>query len=694
MTYHPKTKSNMQDLEEFIYYALKSDIFDPLTEYNLPQSRLRGLCVITSQQEFISSQQVKQYMYSMRIFHENYWSSPYFMQRCQQCLEQHWMNKSSPLSLIHDHGHYNFSQFAIGIDKLSKYVFTNCQINSRQTEFLSKRKRLKESDSNSITSIGNSNRILIVGGSSAGLISALAMFRSGLLGKARFYIDQVSIIDKRDSYSRKQWFDLIGKPFYHSLNVLFDEFAFDTQYVSYVKEVNDNLTTVLLPSSVLERFLAKTVTMTGINIEYNHQYLGYCQQFENVAVILNNTLIDKNNPLIDYNIKPKIWNCGNDILNLNINDRDIQKLKTNNGIYNINKNMFRFEQFSVIIGSDGTKSGVRDMYKMGWYQQNIINIARFVSDSKDRMDKNIPLIIDNLQQLSLLVNFKTIRHSDPNLFDENNPYESHNCPALKFGNDDRILDPWSASFHVDGVHTVFKRFYYNDCQMQILLNQQSGKQLMDFRKENTDLLWSIVFNTTKHYLQNPPSTMQELQNKYLVSSFGTEGDGNFATGNKQILFLNHSIFLPERSIKVVKTTNDSFGIVLLIGDSSMKSHYRLGVGINRIMDSYYDYVEFYRDIKQKMFGDKELIDFIVDFAKDIESKLQYFVEFQASTIVMESYCDFIIFFNEIDNLNEAQILTKRDREYHDYVRLSSLKEQINLIKTCIAKYKDIKMHDI
>lgn len=68
----------------------------------------------------------------------------------------------------------------------------------------------------------------------------------------------VSIIDKRNTYSRQQWFDLIGQPFYSTLDVLFNEMAFDTQEPpNYVKEVNDNLTTVLMPSSVLERFLAK-----------------------------------------------------------------------------------------------------------------------------------------------------------------------------------------------------------------------------------------------------------------------------------------------------------------------------------------------------------------------------------------------------------------------------------------------------
>ena len=176
--------------------------------------------------------------------------------------------------------------------------------------------------------------------------------------------------------------------------------------------------------------MAKTVYTVGINIEYNHQFVGYCKSFENVAVIFNNSFVDKNNPLIDMNIMATILNCGQDITNLSINDNEIEQFKTKYGIYNVNKDMFRIEQFSLIIGCDGTKSRVRNIYKMGWYQQNTINIGRFLSDLKERMEKNVAIAINNLYQLSLLVNFKTIRYSNPILFDENNHYSSHNCPQL------------------------------------------------------------------------------------------------------------------------------------------------------------------------------------------------------------------------------------------------------------------------
>ena len=92
-----------------------------------------------------------------------------------------------------------------------------------------------------------------------------------------------------------------------------------------------------------------------------------------------------------------------------------------------------------------------------------------------------------------------------------------------------------------------------------------------------------------------------------------------------------------------------------------------------------------------MLDEAKLIDFIVEFTKQIESKLQYFVEFQASTILMESFCDFIVFFNDMDNLNEAQILIKRDTAKHDYIPITSIKEQQKLIQKCITKYDEITL---
>ena len=68
----------------------------------------------------------------------------------------------------------------------------------------------------------------------------------------------------------------------------------------------------------------------------------------------------------------------------------------------------------------------------------------------------------------------------------------------------------------------------------------------------------------------------------------------------------------------------------MIGDASMSSHYRLGVGINRIIDSYYDYVEFYANIKDEMLGRKKLIDFIVDFTKSIEVEITIFCGISSS----------------------------------------------------------------
>eukprot|EP01083_Nonionella_stella_P249197 861961_1 len=631
-------------LDDVMYYALTPDIFDPWTEWNLPQSELRDLCVTTSQKEFNTSHQIHQHLYSTRLFNHKHWSSPYLRRLCEHCFLTHWINTSSELlNLLED----EFADFNAKYTRFLRYILTNCR-----------------SHTSSPSDTAGTNAILVVGASASGLITALSIVRSPL------QLDNLIIIDKRSSYSRPQWFDLVGKPFYNTLDVLFDEFAFDTQTVRYVKEVNEDLTTIVLPSYILESFLAKTLDMTGVDIQYNHQYLGYCKGFEHVAVILHNTTLHRD-------VNATIWNCGSDSSNLIINTKDISEFHDKYGIDKINRNMFQLQAFDMLVGCDGTHSSVRKIYKMGWYRQNIVQIGRFIT-SKDRY-KQMSVLVDNLQQISLLVNFKTVKHSHFECFDENNPYESHNCPKLRLGTDDRVLDPWSASFHVDGVHTVFKRFYDNECQMQILLDHKTGGLISHKQEENSDLLWGIVLNTSTHYLEHAPSSVAELKTKYLVQSVAE---------NEQIMTLTHSIFLAERSMKLI---NDTIPI-LLVGDASMKAHYRLGVGINRIIDAYHEYVQFYEHMSKYMRGENELIDFIVYFTTSIESKLQYFVQFQTSTILLESYCDFIIFFNKANDLITAQTIAIKDYQVHDYIQISSMRTRKKLMRDCIAKYKSVHLY--
>ena len=76
-------------------------------------------------------------------------------------------------------------------------------------------------------------------------------------------------------------------------------------------------------------------------------------------------------------------------------------------------------------------------------------------------------------------------------------------------------------------------------------------------------------------------------------------------------------------------------------------------------------------IKQTMSGKEKLINFVVDFTRYIQSKVQYFAEFQASTIFLGSYCDFINYVKEnTDDLTDAQIIAIKDPEAHDYVQVS------------------------
>ena len=397
----------------------------------------------------------------------------------------------------------------------------------------------------------------------------------------------VTIVDKRDGYSRDQWFDLIDEPFYKTVENLFDRLRFDTQYGHYVEERRGTfIRTILLPASILERFLAKTAFILGFDIKFKHEYLGYCSQFPHVSVIYNHKNNNKNNnnnnnnndneDIYDSNDNGQIWDCGDNFNQLQISKQNISSHLKNSG--NFDSNDIYFGQFHLLVGSDGTHSNVRNLYDLGWYQQNVIDIARFVRNDamaietlteKEKKFRNVlpqqvNLEITNLEQISLLINFKTVRydefsmisnlntrnnHNNQNSQSNNNSnsnnnngeqledntlaHTSHNCPTLRMGDDNNVLDPWSSSFFVDGVDGVFKRFYFNDCQMQILLNHEASQKLLlgnnngedsndggDGDREieiDEEYLWKVIFDAAKYYLIDAQKNIDDLKQNFLRS---------------------------------------------------------------------------------------------------------------------------------------------------------------------------------
>ena len=202
---------------------------------------------------------------------------------------------------------------------------------------------------------------------------------------------------------------------------------------------------------------------------------------------------------------------------------------------------------------------------MGWHRDNIFDIGRFVkvelenkkNKKENQMIQNakVPIKKEKLRQISLLVNFKNNysghrfksmhqkqqetekkqkqninNKSDSNTITPKNMYDF--CPELVVSSiDGRVIDPWSASFYVRGVDSVFKRFYFFDCQMQILLTQEYGQKIIKLKnkgnllkKQNetefnmlNQLLWDIIFNATCFYLNNPPQNISDLTDNYLIT---------------------------------------------------------------------------------------------------------------------------------------------------------------------------------
>ena len=91
---------------------------------------------------------------------------------------------------------------------------------------------------------------------------------------------------------------------------------------------------------------------------------------------------------------------------------------------------------------------------------------------------------NGVRQVSVLINFK------PVVGREEVRASEHRCPKEKMYNG-KLLDPWAIGFHpivgtgtpdqtttTDGVYAVFKRFYYDSCQMQILFLHQQARILV------------------------------------------------------------------------------------------------------------------------------------------------------------------------------------------------------------------------
>jgi len=159
------------------------------------------------------------------------------------------------------------------------------------------------------------------------------------------------------------------------------------------------------------------------------------------------------------------------------------------------------------------------------------------------------------------------------------------------------------------------------------------------RKNSIDsnhILESVVFKTIQYYFVEEPSNLTEMKDLIQMSS-------------DEKYFLMVSTKIRRTSAPILRIEDD--GIVMLFGDSSMTAHYRLGVGINTILDQF--------DVLRRLFrriGSVEMNEMsLVTLRRSL---------LQSQVIFLESYCDLLVFFDfqrlDIDDPHLLQIYHKNN----------------------------------
>ncbi|ETO23769.1 hypothetical protein RFI_13405 [Reticulomyxa filosa] len=238
-----------------------------------------------------------------------------------------------------------------------------------------------------------------------------------------------------------------------------------------------------------------------------------------------------------------------------------------------------------------------------------------------------------------------------------------------------VIDPWRISFQYDDIDAVFKRFYLNHCQMQILFNENVNKTWGLHADEQ--LWWDVLWNVTQFLFVTKPPSLSALKQTYVD--------------------LEHKLRTVKTQIKLVQdvlaplpmgdhSSTSSIQYVLIAGDAAMTAHYRLGVGINTILDGFAINTDFFEDFASTLHGHAN--DDMLHARQDIVRKYNTLMHarllekamFQNTVIFLESYCRLLVFFDFGKPLHDAMILFRRNFKDQSYERVQ---DASTAIRQCI-----------
>lgn len=394
---------------------------------------------------------------------------------------------------------------------------------------------------------------------------------------------QTKVFEKREFYSRDTWLDIYPQPWSFSFDIVSSLGLENFEFVPQ-KIGNSELKVITVRTQILELFLYKICRILNIDFHFGHR-----------LIELNNTVVE-----LENHKKERI-----------------------------------FHPFNVLIGADGTKSLVRKRLNIGFTQQTNVKYH-------DKLK-----IIQNLSQLSFIVNFKNI---------------DGKCPEIN------PKDPWNIGFYFKNVHSVFKRWYLGYCQLQILFHEDYSNELKrnygqnwvdmflyKYKRKLFDFRYPIdlLFAITKELFVNPPKSLFELS---MMLKRRNDDDYDF-------FILNTRIMKADVATKVLSDTS----VVFLSGDSSITPHFRLGIGVNNGFVSFHEKEIENVIVKLNKIGKNNLNLLNFDFSDKITKetlRIQKMIDFQVSTIYYEAYCKMVLFFDGF-----KQIFNIRDFKLQDYIQL-------------------------
>lgn len=211
-----------------------------------------------------------------------------------------------------------------------------------------------------------------------------------------------------------------------------------------------------------------------------------------------------------------------------------------------------------------------------------------------------------------------------------------NCPRVrKVADDGEEITPYSVGsvfYDEYGVTSAFKRFFADHCELQVF-----------FRKDiNTDTIddTQLVGKLAKFlFTENEPYEIASVNRVDIeqVKAESVTGKFRFSKSSKRHRYI-------------------------LVGDASISAHYRLGVGINfGILQSENTLYPFLKSITQNNGETKEALDEYVSSAKKFISQLE---EQQTRSIFWESYCNFVIYGDEIwGRINHPHKLDRIEKSF-------------------------------